>query len=369
MTNKIEQSSPVSSGVLNNSIMQSISNLNSGYFALIMATGIVSIASYLLDIEPVAWTLFGINILAYLILWFFLLIRLFRYFSLLKADLMNPGVGPGFFTIIAGTCVLGTQFVIIAKDLDIATLLWFLGLLVWIVLIYSFITAIIINEKKPSIDVGLNGSWLVIVVSTQSISILGTLVAPQFTAWQNELLFFTVAMYLLGCMFYVLIITLIFYRFSFFTFDPKDMTPPYWINMGATAITTLAGATLIQNVPTSGGIFFEEILPFLVGFTVFFWVFGTWWIPLLFILGAWRHIYKRFPLNYHPSYWGMVFPMGMYTTCTIKLAEAIELPFLKIIPVYFIYIALLAWTITFFGLLHRIVDKLILLPSSQRIGL
>lgn len=24
-------------------------------------------------------------------------------------------------------------------------------------------------------------------------------------------------------------------------------------------------------------------------------VTGTWWIPLLFILGFWRHVYKRFP--------------------------------------------------------------------------
>lgn len=75
----------------------------------------------------------------------------------------------------------------------------------------------------------------------------------------------------------------IFYRFTFFSLTPQALTPPYWINMGAMAITTLAGSTLILDVP--GWAFMQEILPFLKGLTLFFWATATWWIPLLFILG------------------------------------------------------------------------------------
>jgi hypothetical protein len=42
-------------------------------------------------------------------------------------------------------------------------------------------------------------------------------------------------------------ISLIFYRYTFFRFAPGDLSPPYWINMGAMAISTLAGALLIEN--------------------------------------------------------------------------------------------------------------------------
>ncbi len=47
----------------------------------------------------------------------------------------------------------------------------------------------------------------------------------------------------------------------------------------------------------------------------------------------------------------MVFPLGIYTAGTIRLSQALELPFLVIIPRYFIYIALIAWLGTFIGLI------------------
>ena len=87
-------------------------------------------------------------------------------------------------------------------------------------------------------------------------------------------------MFLLGCMLYLPLITLIFYRFTFVNVTTASLTPPYWINMGAVAITTLAGARLIIAAP--GWPLLNEVVPFLKGFTLFFWAAGTWWIPLLF---------------------------------------------------------------------------------------
>src|SRR5690606_7701077 len=153
-------------------------------------------------------------------------------------------------------------------------------------------------------------------------------------------------------MLYIWMVALIFYRYTFFDFSPADLSPPYWINMGAMAISTLDGAHLIANAPDAP--YIQSLLPFIKGFTIFYWATGTWWIPMLVLLGIWRHGFMRFPLRYDPLYWGAVFPLGMYTVASEEMARAMNLDFLQVIPHYFFYFAIAAWGVTLIGLLHTL---------------
>ena len=329
--------------------------LHPAYFALVMATGIVSIACHLLGMDFLAFPLFYLNQFCYAVLWLFFLARLFRHSPRVFADLSNHNLSAGFFTLVAGTNVLGSQFVILASDQQTAFILWLVGFALWLLLIYAFFTLMTLKEEKPPLESGINGAWLVAVVSTQSLAVLGALIAPRFGVWEEAFFFAVLCFYLLGCMFYILIISLIFYRFMFFKLNPQDLTPPYWINMGAVAITTLAGANIILN---GNAPFLTDLLPFVKGFTLFFWATGTWWIPLLLIFGAWRHLFRHYPLTYNPLYWGLVFPLGMYTVCTFQLAKALQLNFLYIIPRYFIYLAMIAWLAAFIGLVIQLAKTI-----------
>jgi len=329
-----------------------IADLFPGYFALVMATGIVSIAAKLLGIDSAAWALLAVNVLSYLVLSVFLIIRSIRFTDRLKTDLTDHVRGPGFFTVPAGTCVLGSQLIIVTESFDIAAALWFVSIVLWLLIMYGFFAAVTTREQKPPLEKGLSGSWLIAAVATQSISVLGTLLAGYFTRYREELLFFTLCMFFVGCMLYLLLITLIFYRFTFLDLTSERLTPPYWINMGAVAITTLAGARLMLAAPEFRLI--GEILPFLKGFTLFFWSAGSWWIPLLFVLGIWRHIYMRYPLQYDPQYWGLVFPLGMYTVCTIQLAHALNFESLLLIPKLFVYLAFAAWLTAFCAMIYSL---------------
>ena len=61
----------------------------------------------------------------------------------------------------------------------------------------------------------------------------------------------------------------------------------------------------------------------------------------------------------------MVFPLGMYTVCTFKLAHALDLPELDIIPRLGVWIALIAWVVTFIGLVRTVARRLMARAGSS----
>lgn len=328
-----------------------VENFFPGYFALVMATGIVSLAMHFQGFPVLPEVLLWLNVIFYLVLWGITGLRILRYRSALIADLTHHARGVTFLTIVAGSAVLGVQFAILTPFIAVAAGLWVFAVLLWIFLIYTFFAAVTIVEPKPSIAVTINGSWLLVTVSTESLTVLGTLVAQTLGA-PAPILFAVFCTYLVGAMFYLLFIALILYRWIFLSMEPVKLTPPYWINMGALAITALAGARLI--LASKGLELLNDLHPFIVGFTLFFWATGSWWIPLLVVVGIWRHLIERVPITYDPQYWSLVFPLGMYTVATFVLANAIGMTFLLIIPQIGVYIATLAWLVTFASMLFKL---------------
>ncbi len=331
--------------------------LSPAYFGLVMATGIVSLAADMLGWPLLARALLALNAVQYPLLWALYLLRAWRHPRQFFDDMLDHGKGMGYFTVVAGTGILASQCIVLLDNVPAGFALWALAAVLWLALTYTIFTAFTVRHPKPALDRGISGAWLLAVVSTQALAVASALLAARIgQPLRLELNLLALSMWLWGGMLYIWMMALIFYRYLFFPFSPGDLSPPYWINMGAMAISTLAGSLLILNAPQAP--FLVSLLPFLKGFTVFYWAAGTWWIPMLLVLGVWRHVVRRFPLAYDPLYWGAVFPLGMYAASTWQMDRAMEFGFLHTLPRLFFAVALLAWAATFIGMLRSALRQL-----------
>ncbi len=123
-------------------------------FTMVMATGIMSIAARLLGYDMVGWVLYGINAVAYPAFFVITLGRCARYPNATHADIVDHGRGPGFLTLVAGTAVLGSQ--IAEYGVVPALVPWLLGLaaVLWLVIVYTFLAAMTIGQRKPGLQTG-----------------------------------------------------------------------------------------------------------------------------------------------------------------------------------------------------------------------
>ena len=323
-------------------------------FAMVMATGIVSLALAQRGMKTAALVLMALNAGLLLSLLVGLGVRLALFPRRALQDAAHPLRGPGYFTLPAALCVLGRQCGVLLADqpgtLAAHGLFW-LAAALWGVLVWGVLFARITSPKEDSRQdnpPAINGSWLVAVVSTQGLVVLGSHVFPGAQDADGVAALLMLALFGTGLALYGMLITIILYRLAFFPLAARDLSPTFWINAGAMAITTLAGCELTYVLRASPML--PALAPVVQGLTVMAWGLSTWWFGLLLPLGIWRHVAQRFPLRYSPEYWGLVFPLGMYTVCTFSLLELTGVRWLLALPSAMLGAALAAWATTFCGL-------------------
>jgi tellurite resistance protein TehA-like permease len=324
-------------------VFGAVERLLPGYFALVMATGIVAIACHLQAIPVVPAALGAFNWIAWCVLTILTLARIILFPGPLMRDVGDHLRAPGFLTTVAGTSVLGAQTMAIEQAPAVAEPLWFLAALLWLLILYAFLVAMAVTDSKPPLPAALNGGWLLVTVATQSVVVLGGQLFVGAAAPPPALQLVLFALFLVGVMLYGMIMTLIFYRISFLPLGPEGFGPLYWIDTGGAAISTLAGATLLLRA--ADWPLLEAYTPFLRGATLSIWAAASFWLPFLVVMVTWRYAIRRDHFRYEPGLWGMVFPIGMYSAATFTLARAGGLPFLDPLSRAFAFASLGAWLI------------------------
>jgi tellurite resistance protein TehA-like permease len=325
-----------------------------GYFAIVMATGIVAVGASQQDFDAVAKALYLVAAVAYVVLLALYGLRLARFPRRVFADATSHAKGFAFLTAVAGTNVLGSASAVIHGWWGLAWALWWFSLGLWALLVYTTLIAAVLRGPKPGLAAGINGTWFLLTVATESVAVLGALLLPRHPS--DLLAFLCVAAFLLGIVLYLIVMTMVFLRWTFQELEPSEADPPAWIAAGAVAITVLAGSNLLLARGASARV--DRLAPVLEALVTLAWATATFWFPLMVAIGVWRHIVRRVPLRYHPSYWALVFPLGMYGAATFRMRAAIALESLEWLPKFTLAVALVAWTATFVGLVHLGVTAL-----------
>src|SRR5699024_5918978 len=108
-------------------------------------------------------------------------------------------------------------------------------------------TAVLHPSHRPALP-GANGTWFIWCVAGQSVAVLAATLEPTVhgAAAKDALGLLAVFAWAVGCFLYAGVALLVAARLMLYPLGPEDAVPAYWIAMGATAISVLAGARIIM---------------------------------------------------------------------------------------------------------------------------
>lgn len=325
-----------------------VAALHPSWFAVVMATGILS-AGLRAHVRPLSAVLLWLAAAVYLLLVVLNGWRILAFAPAVRRDLHDPGRSFGFFTFVAGTNVLGSRMAA-AGHVRTALGLLVVGAVAGLVLGYVVPAGLLAGRDRPAIR-HADGSWFLWVVAGQSVATLAAALEPGRHVGHDALALLAVTAWSVSAFLYVVVAVVVAVRLVAHDVRPADVTPPYWVAMGAAAITVLAGSQVARMSPAPA---VDVVRDLATAVSVGFWALATWLVPALLAAGWWRHVSHRLPLRFDVSWWSVVFPVAMYATATEDLYRVDQLPVTSLVATVGIGIAVAVWTVVGLATLHHL---------------
>lgn len=329
-----------------------------GYFALVMASGILSVGLQLQGFAALSAALLVVcagsgAVLCLLTAW-----RLAVFRRAFVVEFLDPRRAFGFFAFVAGTSVLATRLSTTGWHGATAPLLGLAGA-AWLGLGYVVPWSAVLSRGTRPVVSTANGTWFIRVVASQSVAVAAAALDPVVGSGtgRHVLSVVAVACWSVGLFLYAAAGVLVTLRMMLYPLRPVDLTPPHWVAMGACAITVLAASRIVEMSDTP---MVAVVRGLVAGLGVVFWAFATWLIPALVAAGWWRHRVHRVPLRYESSLWSVVFPLGMYAVASIHLGRADDRPVVGLVGAAWLWVAPGAWAVVFTAVLVHLVRRLVL---------
>jgi tellurite resistance protein TehA-like permease len=319
-----------------------------GWFAMIMATGIVSVALHQVGRETLSTSLLALAVAGFAIVTVFVAARLITDASGMFAELASFGLAFSAFALVAACDVLSARLSMASYPRAAAALA--AGALVsWLAIAALHSARCAHAATRPAVR-DINGTWYLAAVGTQSLAIAVTFLRTTGLFPSRVFLWAGTGLWLLGTALYLAISALVALRLTRVGLKSADATAPYWVSMGAASITVVAGAQLL--LAHAGTLIGTTVMKALC---VAIWLVATALVPVLVVRSGWRHLRKSAPLSYRSELWMVVFPIGMYATAGIQLGRATGSAVIRSVGTVAVWPALAAWALTFVGMVISFV--------------
>jgi C4-dicarboxylate transporter/malic acid transport protein len=328
-------------------------DLGPNWYAAIMGTGIVAIASANLPLHVVGlrafatgvWALAASALIALTAAW---AVHWIRYPRRALGHAANPVMAQfwgapamALMTVGTGTLLLGRGIIGNGVAVDADFMLWAagtaLGLFTACWIPYLMMTS---HDIRPD---AAFGGWLMPVVPPMVSAAAGALLIPHIPPGQGRLtlLLACYAMFGVSLLASVIIITQIWSRLVVHKLGPAIMVPTLWIVLGPLGQSVTAAGNLgtqaarVLPGPYSAG---AAVFALLYGVPV--WGFAMLWLALAAAITV-RTARRGLPFSL--TWWSFTFPVGTCVTGTITLAARTNAEVLRGASVVLYLLLLAAW--------------------------
>ncbi|MDR4499631.1 MAG: tellurite resistance/C4-dicarboxylate transporter family protein [Candidatus Scalindua sp.] len=295
-------------------------SVNIRWFIVGMATIMMALSASSYGFSSVSSYLFITGMGVFFTVALFLVIKAILYYEDLLHELLDPERLQYSFSLVGIAALMG----ICASKLfgwhTVTYIFWYAALVLWVSITLSTFTILFLYRKSEDrkIEDVLHGGWFFVTTGTQFTALLSVDVAGQMTGHTLLIQYFSFALWSVGTFLYLICMTLMIWRLVFYPVTRDTELSPYWMNTGAAAVTTVVCAALYQQVQMTGGPF-VDLLPFLKGFSLFFWSIGLWWLPFLIILAIRKQVYGSRAIPFTVGYWEIVLSLSLYAAGTKQL--------------------------------------------------
>lgn len=312
-----------------------------GQFTFVMATGIVSTALHNTGAHGLSEVLLVLAVTGYVVLAALVGVRWATERSAPRDDLHT-----GTFTVFAFTAatgVLAARFAAMAID-GAAITLTAIAAVTWFVLGYVVI-GVVVRDTGTRGLARVDGTWFLVVVATQSVAVSSGALADA--GHREGFAVLAAICWSVGLVQLILIAALMAARLLTVPLRVDDEVAPFWVFMGAGAISVLAGAEIL-GAAADQTLLDDEVV---ASVSTALWAFATWLIPLLIALTVWHARRPEAVTGFRTALWSMVFPIGMYGEASHQLGVFRSRPWLESLGAWESWVALSVWAVVFVGML------------------